>query len=315
MHSSSARTISRSSAHDAVLRSVAYAQVFHAPLTWFQLAHYAISPTFIPPVKLWQAWQEMQTRPDYNTNLPDQGKQEFYSPQLRQQKWQAVFRAVQYLRHVPWITSIWVTGSLAVGRYQPDDDIDLMIITKPDTLWISRLTVSLIGLAVGKLRRYFHTPKQSGDRWCCNVWLEQNATQLPRQKQNLYTARELLQAVPVYQARSGSTITLLTTNSWAQKYSANGWRAATERTYQLFSQSPLWHFLPGFTSQMHLVARLLNFLSYRFQLSYMRSHQQRELITRNQAFFHPTNQHLLIQPQYETIVRALLKAWYGSSAQ
>src|SRR3989344_1207855 len=43
------------------------------------------------------------------------------------------------LRLIPTIVFVGITGSLAMKNSNPESDIDLMIITKKDSLWLTRL--------------------------------------------------------------------------------------------------------------------------------------------------------------------------------
>ena len=71
-------------------------------------------------------------QPELKQVLPHQFSHHHNSDQISQAKWREVQRAVAYLRWIPWIESIWVTGGLAIGNVQADDDIDFLIVTKQD---------------------------------------------------------------------------------------------------------------------------------------------------------------------------------------
>ena len=108
------------------------------------------------------------------------------SQQLRQEL--ALVKLI--LRFFPKVVAAGITGSLAMDNAKQGADLDLILITKPDSLWINRAGVLLMALILGKKI----WPWQSGqDRWCLNLWLESDALSLPKRKQCLYTAYEVLQ--------------------------------------------------------------------------------------------------------------------------
>src|SRR5690349_19112684 len=60
---------------------------------------------------------------------------------IASQKWQQVASAVSLLQMIPWIDGVFVTGSLAMNSVTPNDDIDFLIVTQPQRLWLTRLWV------------------------------------------------------------------------------------------------------------------------------------------------------------------------------
>ncbi|MBI4786852.1 MAG: hypothetical protein HY782_07385 [Chloroflexi bacterium] len=89
------------------------------------------------------------------------------------------------LAHLPFVRMIAITGGLAMENAR-DDDMDYLIVTAPGRLWLVRgMTVALVRLA-----RFF------GDQLCPNFLLTENALAIP--DQNLYTAHEIVQMIPLY---------------------------------------------------------------------------------------------------------------------
>ena len=71
--------------------------------------------------------------------------------QFSKTKWLIARRVGEQLKKFPFIIAIFVTGALAMNNCPKDDDIDLMLVTYPNTLWITRFFVNLY---LWRLRRF-----------------------------------------------------------------------------------------------------------------------------------------------------------------
>lgn len=168
------------------------------------------------------------------------------------------------------ILAIYLTGSLAVSNATDDADIDLMIITKNNRLWTTRLILTIYS-TLFRLRRTPYSQSNSG-KLCLNLYLSPRSYLLPADRRSLYTAYELIQVVPLYDPHDTRT-QLLATNSWITQY------------------------LPNFPIPKHQLVKkrengktgLLEYVLYNLQLLYMRRKITREYITPHAAFFHPNN--------------------------
>ena len=110
------------------------------------------------------------------------------------------------LAHFPFVRMVALTGGLAMENAR-DDDIDYLIVTAPEHLWLVRgLAVALVRLA--RLR---------DDHLCPNFLLTENALTIP--DENLYTAHEIVQMIPLY----GSSVydRFRKQNLWTEKYLPN----------------------------------------------------------------------------------------------
>ncbi len=172
------------------------------------------------------------------------------------------------------ILAIYLTGSLAVGNAGGDADIDLMIITKNNRLWTTRLTITSYATLYG-LRRTPRSTTNSG-KLCLNLYLTPRAFLLPSDRRSLYTAYELIQTKPLYDPFDTYS-QLLSTNSWITQYLPNF--PLPKKDHQ-----PLYDF-----KSLRLYDNLLEKVLYYLQLLYMRRKITREYITPHAAFFHPNN--------------------------
>ena len=93
--------------------------------------------------------------------------------QFSKTKWLIARRVGEQLKKFPFIIAIFVTGALAMNNCPKDDDIDLMLVTYPNTLWITRFSsIYIYGASAASLAKpllptksapiYGSTPTVSG---------------------------------------------------------------------------------------------------------------------------------------------------------
>lgn len=178
----------------AIIETVTYADLFDYPLTAAEIHRYLYR---------WPIQQNLLAHHLDNGRLVSthlQKLDEFYLlpgrealVAVRRARWQAAQRlwpeAVRYGRlmaQLPFVRMVAVTGSLAMGNVQKEADIDYLIVAADDHLWVCRaFVIALVRLAA---RRQIEL--------CPNYFISQRALRFP--EQNLYTAHELVQMVPLF---------------------------------------------------------------------------------------------------------------------
>ena len=130
-------------------------------------------------------------------------------------KWAHVQRAGWWLRWIPSVRFVAVGNTVALGSSRDEGDIDLFIVTRRGTLWLTR---GLLTLVAALLRRRPGQAKGERDAWCfsffiddANLSLEPFAIQ-PRDPYLLFWIRHL---VPILDDGVGTE--LWDTQSWAWK--------------------------------------------------------------------------------------------------
>ncbi len=92
------------------------------------------------------------------------------------------------LRLLPFVRMVAITGALAMNNSDAGDDIDVLIVTAPDRVWLTRaFAVALV-----------YAGKLGGDTLCPNYVISERALALDRR--TLFVAHEFVQMVPVYGA-------------------------------------------------------------------------------------------------------------------
>lgn len=214
MDQANKRSVSGPSVEE-VLKPILYADIFDFPLTFDEIYKFL----------------EFRTTPEEVKTLLDQAVanqavivvEQFYSlpgkPHLvtkRRERWAASQmlwpKAIRYGRWVaalPFVKMVSVTGSLAVDNPRDGvDDIDYLIITRPGRLWICRALIILM-VRFGRWR---------GVNLCPNYLLSENV--LYFEENNLFTAREMLQMVPLYGQEF--YVRMLRINTWITGYLPQG---------------------------------------------------------------------------------------------
>jgi len=101
---------------------------------------------------------------------------------------------------IPWIKAIGVTGSVAVDSAAEKDDLDFLVITSKNRLWLSRAILLIFSLIIGKKTTFWkhYLNNKIKDKWCFNLWLEEDTLALAHSKQNYFSAFESIQIDWIY---------------------------------------------------------------------------------------------------------------------
>jgi hypothetical protein len=132
--------------------------------------------------------------------------------------WRRARRFVRVLRLLPFVRMIAITGALSMNNSAAGDDIDVLIVTAPDRVWLTR------GLAIALV----YAGRLCGDTLCPNYVISERALALDTH--TLFVAHEFAQMAPVY----GHTIydRMCAANNWVQTLLPNAARTAYEATDQ-----------------------------------------------------------------------------------
>lgn len=277
----------RSLLEESILRTLLYADIFHFPLTKEEAWKYLISPIPYTKKAVFDALKKLGgllTRQGY-VGVSNKAMATQRNAAVLEQKIQEAKRASKVFGWLPTIQCICITGGTAVGNVTHDDDIDLMIITREGWLWTTRLIVVLVSKILGKYRsRLFseHHSPQVRDRWCFNLWLDMTALAVPLERQNMYTAHEVVQTFHMLN-KNNTHEHFLSANSWTRSYLPHSTRYT--KTFAQEQQK----------KSIHLIERI----AFAVQQRYMKEHQTREIATAHAAFFHPRTTAAQIQHAFE----------------
>jgi predicted nucleotidyltransferase len=174
------------------------------------------------------------------------------------------------------ILFIGVTGSVAAGYPPENSDIDLMVVTRKNTLWLTRLLLRFWVWQKGIPHRKYGKPELENE-FCFNLWLEEDSLKLPKNRQNLKNAMDLILMKTILN-RNNTYEKLVTENDWAKKWVATGYRNLITN-YELRITNYKNNFLK----------KIINWVVFWPQWWYMKRKVGRGIIDRKRAFFHPGN--------------------------
>lgn len=201
---------------------------------------------------------------------------------ISREKLKKAVRYARLLRPIPWVKAVSATGALAVENADEESDLDLLIITTPRRLWLSRALVFLILSLLGVKRKPGGV--QTADKVCPNMFLSMAALTVPDDEQNLYTAHEIVQARPIWECGQIHQH-FLAENSWVRKFLPN---------FKFPPKPDQYAPKSGF-----VIFDWLEVLAYKLQLKYMERRRTREVVTPERILFHPIDRAAKILPRFE----------------
>jgi len=147
------------------------------------------------------------------------------------------------LNHLPFVRGVAISGSQAMGQQKQQSDIDLLIITHPQFLWLGRTLVTAYFQILGK-RRY---GQKIANRFCLNHYLA--GPKRITSFKNLYTAAEYLKLRPVVYGHSVWSF-ISENKSWMRIFFPNmqaqepekGWHSKVQEFFEAILQGSfgLW---------------------------------------------------------------------------
>jgi predicted nucleotidyltransferase len=286
----------REAIEPAILKAVRYADYYHFPLTakeiWYWFPHVSPdspdSPPFRKALLTLVSHGSLEKHSQYFT-LPGRSsiiqirRQRFL---LSRHKWLIARRVVKSLCRIPTVQLVALTGSLAMNNSKENDDIDLMIVTYPNTLWFTRFLVVII-LKMLHLRRpvLIANMDKIKDKICDNLYLESSRMAVTRSTGDcFYLAHELLQAKPIFD-RKGVYRAFLSSNSWASNLLPNAYHHAVSTYTYLPRESR--HRREKWGNYIYKLVSPVNFLFFVLQYLYMKPKMTGESVSLHTAYFHP----------------------------
>ena len=279
----------------AILFTLSYHSRFSYPLTFDELHRFLVINRLVSPNELKTELTELINQKKitekkdfyYLPNLPDLPDIRLNRQKTSQTKLRLARRAARLIGLLPWVKLICVTGSLAMENSDSGDDIDLMIVTAQNRLWLVRPFAILLISFFFKRRKpipssFVLRPSSFSNTLCLNLWLDSSALAMPPHRRNLRTAHELAQMKPLIN-KDKTYEKMLYQNRWAKNLLANFWRGVSLASGE---ESP-WRTPRRLLIILNNLMNFLNLFLFRLQYAYMKPKITSEEVVLHSAFFHP----------------------------
>ncbi|MBI2020400.1 hypothetical protein HYS94_03175 [Candidatus Daviesbacteria bacterium] len=273
----------------AILKTLVYADIFDYPLNFFEIHKWLIGrKANLRQVekslgKLVQSGK-CQVQSGYYFLL---GRKSIVVKRKRRERQSLLYiRKVtvisQLLKIIPWIKLVGISGGLAMENAEKGDDIDLIVITAENRLWISRLLALGLLSLTGQRRTTKDFGQKIAGKICLNILLEEDC--LEQKNKDLYTAHEVLQMRVIWE-RDGVYSKYLSDNEWVFKFLPN-W-IAQEKVSKDGKVSNVSK--ASDTSDISTTFDTLEAISKWFQLKIMQKSIGQERIQEGALYFHPND--------------------------
>ena len=184
---------------------------------------------------------------------------------------------LSFLSKLPWVLAVAITGSVAVNSAKKDDDVDFMIITEPNRLWITRLLTLIFAMKHDKRRSF---AKEEPNSWCFNLWLTSRSLRLSLGRHSFFSAYEFCQAEWVINKK----------HTVQKFFSGNVWVKKLLPTFFKLKLAAVAS-SPDANSKINILYKpslfVVNLFCYLLQIVYMSPHRTIEVVDFDQAWFHP----------------------------
>lgn len=213
-----------------ILATIAYYDVLDYPLTAFEIWKYLImnqestSNNQEEEIKLLDITNELD-REEIKKYIEEcrgfyffQGRQDLVAKRIEnnkisESKLKIIKKVAWFLRFVPFVRMVAITGRVAMKNAQKGSDLDLLIVLKHGHIFTGRTLVTLLVHLLGK-RRY---GKKIKNRICLNYFITTKSLEISNQ--DLFSSSEYYFIRPIFGFKVFRKFQ--TQNRWIRKYKPN----------------------------------------------------------------------------------------------
>ena len=274
--------------NSSILKALIYSDIFDYPLSKEEIWRFLIAKNVenidrtsfekalfeFPPVK----WEQE------NGFYFVSGRREIVEKRIKIEKesgkkLELARKIIEKLSLIPTVLFIGISGGLALENAEEKDDIDLFVITSKNTLWITRLILVLLLILMGQYRGRRNPPAGGeSNKVCLNMLIDEEALMFKKDRQNLYTAHEIIQLKPIFD-RNNMYKRFLLANKWTEKFLPNGIDIRILGYKDIKKKSPSI-LISQYLSIFERIAKNI-------QLLYMKKHRTKETVESHFLAFHP----------------------------
>lgn len=273
----------------AVLKTLVYSDIFDYPLTLEEIEKYLIGVRVRDRARVEKIIADSKGFDTDGEFYFLKGREKITELRKKRAEWsrkklEIAKETAEKLKIIPMIKMIGITGALSMENCQEEDDIDLLIITGADCLWLTRLLIILFSPLLG-IKRRKPADISVKDKICFNLFLEENHLKI--EPENLFLAHEICQIKPIFD-RDNTYEKFLNENRWVNEYLPNA--AGISKVKYQKSKPKL--------KAKNLFLYFFNLIAFYLQYLYMKPKMTIERVNLHQAFFHPQNLQLSTEKKF-----------------
>jgi len=274
----------------AIVKTLVYASLFNYPLKekeiWKWLIWERNKASKFQSFKVKEELHEMTEKKIFQKNgyFFLKGGEESLGIRQKREGWskeklEIARQTSRKISWLPWIKVVGLTGALAMENADEEDDIDLLIITAKERLWLTRLVLYFL-CPILRIKRRRPKDKNVKNKICFNLFLDEG--HLKVSPENLFLAHEICQAKPLIN-KDQTYERFLWENRWVKEFLPNAVsieKKTIKRDNEITKKKGITISLPRYFA-------IFDQICFYFQRFYMRPRITIEKVSLHQAFFHP----------------------------
>lgn len=278
----------------AILKTLAYRSVFKYPLSFYQLSNFLICNKKFSAQEIKESVNKLIAN-----NIVKKKYKRYVIKNKRYHDWKLKLaqskdvlnqnrKYIDLLAKIPWVKMICITGSVAAYNAEADSDIDLLIVTSKKRLWLTRGFTAVI-LAI--LNKQPFGGEEVPGSICTNIFMEEAHLEWSKEKQNIYTATDILLMQPLVNRE----------NSYFKFIKANEWLFEFYKNFEI-------NFSESFDKSTHHTSKLITNLedaARNMQLVYMQKKKTSEVTTKYLIHFNKHDSTAPVLSAYKHALKVL----------
>ncbi|MBI4120109.1 MAG: hypothetical protein HY454_01455 [Parcubacteria group bacterium] len=138
---------------------------------------------------------------------------------ISRRKWRQALKAIRRLKFIPYVETVFASGSLALSSCDELSDLDVLVVTKHGRIWLTRFLITVWLSWLGVRRK----PEQkiAPDKICLNHYITDKSLRIPFE--SIYNAQNYVNLRPVL-VRDWKVIEKFKEeNNWINKFVIGDW--------------------------------------------------------------------------------------------
>lgn len=266
-----------------ILKTLLYSDIFHYPLTIDELWRFTggkmDKDTYMQALNNLKPLITREGSYYYLTGRHGMVRKREERTKESERKVRSAKESISFLSLIPSVIFIGISGSVAMRNCKKEDDIDLFIIARKNTVWFTRLCILFLLQLTGKRRKRHDTTGMN--QMCVNMLMSEHALTLSWERHSLYTAHEVTRMIPIFE-RDNMYKRFLRANRWVRRYLPNCLDPRILGYKDIKTKND-----KGLSILVSQYLHIFEPLAKATQLWYMRGHRTTEEISDTLLAFHP----------------------------